>query len=706
MPDLELFGCHTQPLLSYLKALGVFRHVAKVDPQARLCWHREGFAILRTRFDDDGLVDFFLDEYEPSPITSPWNGGSGYYQGDNIEAITAVERCDAPRLGELRKVIAAARELIGSVAAAPSPNARIGDKDALLESWRAQCPDSALDWLDAAVVIAEDGPTMNPLLGTGGNDGRFEFSNNFLARLVECLPHLFGPAERELQASRLRLRAALYDEPARLGTAAIGMFHPGGAGLPNSSSSQAESGVVNCWDFVLLLEGASLFGGNVARRLSAERATFPFTVREALRVGTSLDLGADAKTRGETWLPIWRRPASIGALRRLLGEGRIQDSRHQARAGREMFRAAADVGVDRGIDAFERVVYAERFGRNYVAVPAGRVDVHAVRVVELTRAADVWLRRVSRVDTTSIRSRLATLERMAMELATGSDESAALERWLLALAETQRAVARRPASRAVSEPTHIRPLSGLPRRIVTSIGNSVEHRLARVLAAAGREPDEVGLRSLTEPVSPTRNGGFAWTEERGHTEVTLLQPEALLIALARHGSGREMPPERRARLRDILTFLAGETDDERLVHLAYAFTLCGPCDQPRSPARSRLGGIDRLYAATRLVTCDPVARRPGGTEQEVELATDVISALAGGRAAAAARAAARRLRADGLAPVRAIESLDRPPAEARRIAAALAFPLHPDDRTILEHAVLTPEPTAQEASPSPEGVLV
>jgi hypothetical protein len=77
--------------------------------------------------------------------------------------------------------------------------------------------------------------------------------------------------------------------------------------------------------------------------------------------------------------------------------------------------------------------------------------------------------------------------------------------------------------------------------------------------------------------------------------------------------------------------------------------------------------------------------------------------LAGGNGGLAARTAARRLRADRLAPNRGLETIKRTPDDARRIAAALAFPLHPDDRKLLELAVLTPEPANED--PSPEGAI-
>ena len=94
MPDLALEGCRPQPLMSYLKALGVFRLVAEqADFAARLWWDRAGHAVLRSLLDAEGLERFLLDEYRPAPITSPWNAGSGYYREPaHREAVAVLDR--------------------------------------------------------------------------------------------------------------------------------------------------------------------------------------------------------------------------------------------------------------------------------------------------------------------------------------------------------------------------------------------------------------------------------------------------------------------------------------------------------------------------------------------------------------------------------------------------------------------------------------
>ena len=82
MNSLPLPGCSPIPLAHYLKALGVLRLISENeqhgDPQTAGCWERDAF-VLHSKFDREGLIQFFLQHYSPTPILAPWNGGSGFY---------------------------------------------------------------------------------------------------------------------------------------------------------------------------------------------------------------------------------------------------------------------------------------------------------------------------------------------------------------------------------------------------------------------------------------------------------------------------------------------------------------------------------------------------------------------------------------------------------------------------------------------------
>ena len=100
---LQLLGCAPEPLMAYLKALGVFRLVAEQkDNDARAWWRNDTFT-LSSALDRDALLEFFLHDYKPTPIVSPWNGGSGFYPRDNRDAITVLCSSDANPAAALSK---------------------------------------------------------------------------------------------------------------------------------------------------------------------------------------------------------------------------------------------------------------------------------------------------------------------------------------------------------------------------------------------------------------------------------------------------------------------------------------------------------------------------------------------------------------------------------------------------------------------------
>ena len=106
--DLELSGCTPEPLMAYLKALGILRLVSEQkDPDARGWWKNDVFCV-RSTLDRNALVTFFLEEYKPTPLAAPWNAGSGFYlkwdekkntfkKRDATEAVSKVESSTADR---------------------------------------------------------------------------------------------------------------------------------------------------------------------------------------------------------------------------------------------------------------------------------------------------------------------------------------------------------------------------------------------------------------------------------------------------------------------------------------------------------------------------------------------------------------------------------------------------------------------------------
>ncbi len=100
-----LKGCTPEPLASYLKALALFRLVAEQrDPAVRGWWENDLFH-LKSELDEDSLVKFFLEDYCPTPIVAPWNGGSGFYEGDDIVGREAIRSSVSEQFKVYRETI-------------------------------------------------------------------------------------------------------------------------------------------------------------------------------------------------------------------------------------------------------------------------------------------------------------------------------------------------------------------------------------------------------------------------------------------------------------------------------------------------------------------------------------------------------------------------------------------------------------------------
>ena len=240
---IALDGCAPAPLLSYLKALGVLRLLADgtnhvrgtaADAAVRGWWEGERF-YLATCVDRDRLARFFLEDYAPSPIIAPWNGGSGFYPNDNRDGFAPLTGQVAARFAAIAAVISLAADEIERRNMTTRPEGT--DKAEFVAALRDRLPDSALAWLDATVVLSGARLNFPQLLGTGGNDGRLEFTNNFMRRLVAPRNGLFDATTGAPKATAERLlHAALFAAPSQgLLASAVGQFDPGAAGGANGT---------------------------------------------------------------------------------------------------------------------------------------------------------------------------------------------------------------------------------------------------------------------------------------------------------------------------------------------------------------------------------------------------------------------------------------------------------------------------------------
>lgn len=512
MPDILLEGCASRPLASCLKALGILRLVGEQqDAQVRGAW-RNGCFVLSSSLDKETLCDFFLHVWQPTPLVSPWNGGSGFYpkKEEEINGLKLLLQVQNPRLAAYQAVIARIRDwpefrMLASLPAGQARKQRDSViktcKDTFLQRCRAELPEACLPWLDAAFILREDKAVFAPLLRTGGNEGNLEYANNFMQ-------HVSRVFSSDARQNRDWLEASLFASPVnRLPIMATGQFDPGRAGGRNQGRGFfVEKAPVNPWDFILMLEGTLLFAGTLARRSPEDPAqvSFPFCV-------TNLSAGYASSALqnnvgGELWFPLWSRPASLREVRRLLGEGRATLGRRQACDGLDFTRAIASLGVERGIGSFERYSFQERRGKGYyVALPSGNLSVRYQPRVALLEPVARWLEqrclnKEEPATLTSARRRLAAA--------------------VFACARTPDARHFQAVSRALAHmdalptlPAQLRaPCPGLAADWIAACDDGgPEVRLAAALASSGGAGKLGPLRAQLAPVSPA--APFRWEKD-------------------------------------------------------------------------------------------------------------------------------------------------------------------------------------------------
>ncbi|MGV1008966.1 MAG: type I-G CRISPR-associated protein Cas8g1/Csx17 [Dermatophilaceae bacterium] len=373
-------GLPSTGLMTYLAALGLAKVIGEqADAAVRFGWSGETF-VLQTSVPDP--ADFLVSEYRPTPVVSPWNGGSGFGAKDKSQRgfLEQLHRSKGDRLALYRATI----EQASYVMRRPEALSSGWDKGRLVQELRNRLPDEALAWVDASVVLTLDldKPVFPPLIGTGGNDGRLEYSSNFHQRLIEVLPDL-GASPRTSAAWARDLLTG--QQTARLQNAAVGQFDPLGAGGPGSSVFGSADSRVNPWAFVLMIEGVMWFASSSARRLgeTAARAAMPFTVRSSPDGPTPG--AADEPARGELWAPVFHE-VSLRHLRQIMSEARATWQGSAALTAAQMYGAVHTFGVDRGIERFQRFGYLQRNGRAFVAVLLDTVLVRREPLASLAAA--------------------------------------------------------------------------------------------------------------------------------------------------------------------------------------------------------------------------------------------------------------------------------------------------------------------------------
>ena len=741
-------GCAPAPLANYLKALGILRLVAEqADANARGWWQDEHFCLL-TKLSKQELESFFLEKYEPTPLLSPWNGGSGFFRtwdakngrlrkSKNAAALEELLDSDNLRLQRLRLAVEEIREVLpvhceqtdvsclttkerNKLLILPSGDGPVfpvipKDDSGKLQVQRALLRTSRTTPFYSSALVEVDGEVKTPWLwGSGGNDGNIDYSGRYFENLKLVLLPVSTDVNLKL------LENAFWQQPSTgiLSGAAgkVGQFLPYAAGGPNittGTGSQSDT-YLNPWDFVLALEGAVIFSSRASRRLdpnAMSRATAPFAVRS--HAAGHASAGNEKSDRGEQWMPLWSRPTTLGEFAALIGEARIQLGRQSANRPVDVVRAINRLGAVRGITAFTRYGYLERNGQSRLAVPLGRIQVRQHPQAFLIEDIAPWLDRLQRrTRDKNATARLVQAERRltdAVLAALTHDPSA--ERWQAILVAAV-AVESLQASGTAIEAGPMPLLR--PEWIRATDDGTAEFRLAVALGGAANDYSrEVrafdSVRSHWLPLDPkTRRfktsdkrlindprvvisgrdplADCAAIVERRLIEATSKGQRHLPLVAAR-GCG--------AKFGDLAEFLSGSLDVQKIIDLARAFMAirwdqCG--STLRVESQSRRGASrhnandqpDEAWLALRLA-CLPWPLDDG---RNIPTEPAIVRRLISGDVASATDIAIRRLRAAGIRPPLKAATADQHIAQLW--AAALVFPI---DRVSAQRAAAILDPS-------------
>jgi CRISPR-associated protein Csx17 len=727
---LTLAGCAPVPLAHYLKALGILRLVSEQkDPNATGRWHRDQF-VLTSTLDREALLKFFLEEYQPTPVMAPWNGGGGFYfregkskikdpetgkllktgvrdqETSATKVVSEMLASNASRVSDLREAILTAKAVLSEIGLSEAPKEEA--KEMLVKALRNRLSDQAVGWLDATIFVGVDRVGYPPLLAVGGTDGNLDFTNNFMQRITEVMDVTTGkPLEHSLQRLGVAIFADAMASP--LAKAPVGQFLPGTAGGANATSGFDAASAVNPWDFILMIEGALLFASASVKRLeSAETGVlvYPFCVRQAGVGYASATSSDESASRAEMWLPIWtQRAVTASELSTIFSEGRSQVGARAARNGVDFARAVVGLGVDRGLDEFQRYGFQVRNGLSYFATPLTRVSAKKNAAVDLLSDVDVWMDRYRRAATkdtapASARRALSVLESRIFDLCT-SHSPERLNAVFIALGQCQAVAAR---SLKWAKENYLQPLFGLRKEWLNhGWSSSIEFRLAASLASISGKfgKDLLPMRCHLEQVTSyfDKESGtlfFRWAEVPSNhvqwSEAAL--PDVLNAIAFRRLILTEEPPQSRsevwASISDIKAFIEGETNDVLLSDLLWSMSLINWREKtslPTSP-KERQPVVPTLYALLKLCFPPVQSMLPDGI-LPVPAVPAIHRHAAQGNGDQAATMAIRRLRASGYHPV--LRSLPVRGDYARRTAAALLFPISDQTLTTIHKQTIRPD---------------
>ncbi len=373
LPALPLPGLSPDSLGNYLASLGLLRVLSRKWPNTRIAWRDDVLQVVGGPTSLDELLDELVrvaDSQSDSDVSKrEWTQYDKAWSEDQKKGTKA--KSGAP-----------------------------------LALWQAEAQESQLSFF-AAHAVPHARVSFNPLLGSGGNAGKRDFSKGWTAAASalattqrqadeqyqaaitkakeECEKAQAKAGTKKTEAARQKavaaarekyqsaittaedvrravvepqddLRCLLLGLPAQREPSGFngGSWFSEATKLYNSGQSPAREGQISPWAMVLACEGLTFLAGGASRRLGARAAravgAFPFITQP---IAASAEKEAD-RLRGEVWAPTWSRPMSLAEASSLFSRGRAELRGRGALTPAAFATAIRKRGVDGGVSEFRR----------------------------------------------------------------------------------------------------------------------------------------------------------------------------------------------------------------------------------------------------------------------------------------------------------------------------------------------------------------
>jgi CRISPR-associated protein Csx17 len=561
--EIELRGCTEEPLINYLKALGIFRIVHKQKDKSVKGYWKNGYFCLKTVLSPEELEKFFLEEFEPSPFFGPWGSRSGFWdessEKGSRESLERIIASNDKRFGLFKESHNAIKNLNISKGILSKPEKKY--KDDYISILRSQMPFPLQEWIDACYVLANENSEVMYLLGTGGNEGSGSYSKSYM----ECLNYLFIDSDRDT-AGKL-----LYSTISNLFTPFVKNISCG-----QLDPTTTQMNLINPWDLIFALEGTLLFTGSATKRYNTNASfSFPFTVTPSVAGNASISESKKSEFGKEFWMPIWSLQSGFKEIEFMFSEAKADFGKKVANNGLDFVLAVSSLGVDRGISSFNRYGRLERNGQSNIAIPLGKFKVKRVDKIELLNEFYQWLNSlkiITKDDKTpeKYRRHLRRIEDSIFRFAKYGGASN-LQYILIELGKAEQSFSKTGSSQ-------LPPFQSLsPEWIHACDDGSSEYRIACSLASIYNK--EIG--SIREQLEPIKlNKGFYEWDKRKPVEwnssnlfVSMINTlKRRLIEQGKHNSGNPLKAQIQVNSQDLIQFLDECMDYTKIADLFFALS--------------------------------------------------------------------------------------------------------------------------------------